>query len=690
MKKVNKYYLLIILWLSVSYLAQSRNMAKDTLDDIALILKRDENKIVLRWAPMSYSLWLNWKNARITVYKKEWSAGGFNPKIKPVLISDTIKVWTKEKYESYVTAHEPDSLVALCGYAIYSPYESIAKGQKPDLNNLADRQKEMQNRFMAVLFAAERSTIAAQSLAMQFEDNDVHINKRIAYTVRVSLPSGKQLSKTIVYDPDDYQEFIPVIKRGIEGENHITLIWDRKKHEKHYSAYWIERSEDGQHFQRLNKLPYIHGTDSKNQKLQGDISYTDSVANYRPFYYRIIGLDAFAGESKPSVPVKLMGRDKTPPPTPSGLKAYMPNEKYMKITWNYDNPTPDLTGFIVKKSYRHDGGFTLSSPILGKDIFEYHDPAPDYFGKNYYEVCAVDTAGNEACSPPIYGLINDTIPPSKPTGLTGSIDSSGIVTLKWSKGPERDIAGYQVYFSNKSDGLFSKITDYPIQDTVFTDTITLHTLTENIYYSIVARDVRDNVSPFSDKILIKKPDTIPPSSPVFKDYKVLDKSIVLKWSPSSSKDVVRQELYRRKGEGESVLIASFDPMTGTYKDTLLSASTMYSYHIAAIDDSGLYSYSPSELKIKSPYKLGMKNGALEIKYGKKQTIISYNIETQNENLDYVVIFRSQNGEKYKRWKMSKKTTDKFSDTQDSDKKNRYKAYTYFKNGLKSKLLTYEK
>src|SRR6056297_3068879 len=142
---------------------------------------------------------------------------------------------------------------------------------------------------------------------------------------------------------------------------------------------------------------------------------------------------------------------------------------------------------------------------------------------NYYVIQAVDTAFNVSSSIPAAVTLIDTIPPAAPVWLSGDIDSLGVVTLKLENKPENDLMGYRLYKANYPDHEPSVIfegfvDDDTLQDeipTAFTDTVTLNTLTPRIYYKIKALDFNFNQSGFSEMMVIERPDTIPPTAPVF-------------------------------------------------------------------------------------------------------------------------------------------------------------------------------
>jgi len=70
--------------------------------------------------------------------------------------------------------------------------------------------------------------------------------------------------------------------------------------------------------------------------------------------------------------------------------------------------------------------------------------------------------------------------------------------------------------------------------TEYIDTVNVRTFSKNVYYKVTALDKRYNQSLYSDVLVLKRPDKIPPTSPVFESYTQRNDSIFLKWIKSSS------------------------------------------------------------------------------------------------------------------------------------------------------------
>src|SRR5690606_33161391 len=90
---------------------------------------------------------------------------------------------------------------------------------------------------------------------------------------------------------------------------------------------------------------------------------------------------------------------------------------------------------------------------------------------------------------------------------------------------------------------------------IYTDSVNIKTLTPSVWYKIAAIDNRYNMSEFSDIVEVKIPDVIPPVPPVIKNVTANHKGVAIHFVPSSSADVVRHEIYRRRMNSQGWLRA---------------------------------------------------------------------------------------------------------------------------------------
>ncbi|TVQ87458.1 MAG: hypothetical protein EA393_10610, partial [Bacteroidetes bacterium] len=192
----------------------------------------------------------------------------------------------------------------------------------------------------------------------------------------------------------------------------------------------------------------------------------------------------------------------------------------------------------------------------------------------------------------------DTIPPAVPVWISGEIDSLGVVTLQVERNPERDFMGYRLFRANDPEHEFSVIFEGFVDDdslqykipTVFTDTVTLNSLTPRIYYKVKALDFNFNQSDFSEMMVIDRPDTIPPTTPVFRRVVSRTNEIELHFALSESRDVASHELYRITDMQEPwEFYFLLENNQQVFIDTFAIQGTTYYYSIRAIDHSGNHS-----------------------------------------------------------------------------------------------------
>ncbi len=213
---------------------------------------------------------------------------------------------------------------------------------------------------------------------------------------------------------------------------------------------------------------------------------------------------------------------------------------------------------------------------------EYEGVVEDGGVYNFYVVAFVSSDQNDtAYSPrseqitlPESAIPDDlTIPPSVPTGLSGSIDNT-TVTLQWTASIDDEaVSGYNIYQNNQ------------YLTTVFSTDYTGEVEAGKTYsYRVVAFDVRVNFSAASDQIRL--PDTgpvdttIPPSSPDKLDGNLIAindiATVEIQWEASTDdQSVAGYNIYENNAYKTTV----FD----TEYSTTVAAGKPYSYYVVAFD-----------------------------------------------------------------------------------------------------------
>src|SRR5690606_947102 len=196
------------------------------------------------------------------------------------------------------------------------------KGTEP----LLDRADELTNRYTFTLLAAALSYEPARYAGLAYTDHTVQPGTLYAYRVMAAdsvvgyLPAdtGMVALQTVPMEPLPG----PVVARVEEGEGAVSLFWSKSAYQSVYTAFDIERSTDGQHFEPLNSRPYLQMDNPALGVENPEFTYVDSLdENYQPHHYRLVGIDAFGQRSTAGLAVIAMGRDRTAPPPPKNLQS---------------------------------------------------------------------------------------------------------------------------------------------------------------------------------------------------------------------------------------------------------------------------------------------------------------------------------------------------------------------------------
>jgi hypothetical protein len=377
--------------------------------------------------------------------------------------------------------------------------------------------------------------------------------------------------------------------------------------------------------------------------------------NYQKYTYRFYGQTIF-GERVKFAEVTGMPRDLTPPQKPFLKQPKHAKPDEVHIEWEMNSPTePDFKGFAISRSDKSDGYFSLiNDKLLPSSARKFIDKSFVTGKSNYYLIQALDTANNISSSFPISVTLIDSIPPVKPIFVDGKIDSLGVVTVNIKKNRETDLMGYRLYRSNSPEHEFSVIKEGflsldSLQNKVqskFLDTVTLKSLTPYIYYRTEALDFNHNTSEFSEILKVKRPDIIPPTTPVFKKVKVGEDFVELGFALSKSRDVKQQILYRKlnlKDEWEQ--LAELQNEQKKYIDEKVEKGTKYYYSLQAIDDSD----NKSEFAIPvmgKPYDTGVRPPIenLRIRQDKKDVILTWQYKLHNTETMYVIYKQNKKGD----------------------------------------------
>jgi len=304
------------------------------------------------------------------------------------------------------------------------------------------------------------------------------------------------------------------------------------------------------------------------------------------------------------------------------------SDDLVKIEWEFPKESENqIVGFELLHS-ETDGQNTYK--VVQKNISRNQRSivTKNITPSNYFKIRAIGD-NNQTESFSILVQLYDETPPAVPVGLTGKIDSTGIVRLEWKANTEKDLGGYHVFRGVQKGEEMMRLTPEMITKNTFEDKVALENLNSKVYYYVVSLDKRKNQSLPSEIIEIEKPDKVRPEAPVFAEYKLEDtgdnkryvyylqavdksnlvsdksleitlrsnkivpaavitnlagsangnkKMIELNWK-NKSKNISEIIVYRQKGDEKPTLWGTLSGKQEFLEDKIVSSGNVYTYYI---------------------------------------------------------------------------------------------------------------
>lgn len=594
----------------------------DTRHAVVMTGRATGTSVKLRWAPASPSVWRRGNEygyvvVRHTVMRNNQLVPWEERSVARPVTPEPLRPW--QEVARWEALAQTDEYAAIAAQAILGD-DFMIEGSSESASNLVNRATEESNRFSFSLFAADHSYQTAAAMGLAWEDKDVKPNETYLYrvfpTALPTMPLDSLKGENGQTIPVDY--YVPIdtgffsispkdkfpMPKIVEveadfGDRMATISWNKELFKQFYVSYRIERSEDGVIWQSLRNIPFVN---LERPGVETDYMFmVDTFSmNNKPYFYRVSGRTVFDDFGPPSDVVQGMGIDPVPDYFPAIVSVLENEQGAFMIGWQFSEEDEDkIAGYRVTRAPTDRGPYlTISGDeLMAPALRSFNDERP--LPVNYYRVVAIDRYNREMPSFSALAQLNDETPPKPPRNLRGTVLKNGSMVVTWDDNTEPDLLGYRVYMANDRNDEFTQITPRPVSKNYFIDTVSLNTLSKEIYVQVVALDYRHNTSAFSDIVVVMRPDTIPPAPPVVKDMLADAGGVTITWANSQSRDVVRHELQRRlKGQPEWQLLASFTALQGSieplsrFTDTTGIVGKDYEYRIMAADNSDLESFSP--------------------------------------------------------------------------------------------------
>lgn len=574
--------------------------------------------VLLRWAPLDFKTFEWGIEHGYKVYRAPMKINGAPATpaaaMEVTVLATQLKPWNQSAWEVLMDS-DSTNWPELGAGAIYGEDFMVIDPDTADIMDVADLNREQQNRFSFGLYAAEQSFTVAQAMGLALTDNAVETNSTYRYFVElVDAPANSAKPGRVIVKTGEIP-VQPVPALTIEaGDRQATLRWERDSLETYYNGYIVERSENGgASYTRLNDLPVVFISDNDTQL--DAFYFTDSLPqNNVQYKYRVYGITTFGLNGPYSNVANVTGQPGPLDGIDIRVTVSETGQADMKIEWTV---TPEMAAKIsafnvlrapdISETYQQLNASPLPATAT-QYIDEYPDPA------NYYIVVATDLNGHPHRSIAKLGQPNDQTPPIVPGGLSCSCDKNGVVKLQWSPSISNDVMGYRVFMSNNNNkGDMKQITPDWIAETKYQYTVEMNTLTEGTFFAVRAVDFRQNVSPLSTPCMAARPDVIPPSAPVISKYQFIGAQTRFSFVPSSSNDVTHYTFERRvKSYVEWETLATILPaqISQPYTDATAFNRWHYEYRLTAHDEVNLAG-SSAVLDVK-PYDNGLRDSIVNL------------------------------------------------------------------------------
>lgn len=683
--KLKFLIILVFIIINNSY-AQDKTTEKatsETKPEIQVIARVQKDRILIRWAVTNAIAWKKLNNygyslERYTVTRDNKTL----PSPEKIVLAKIIKPESIETWEKLIDNNDNAAIVA---QAIFGEDFTVTGTDK--LESIINLSEETEQRFTFALFTVEKDFEIAKKAGLGFEDKTAKANEKYVYRVSSNIPEEEM---SIPYGGVfvGLKEYQPLPKpmdfTAHFTDNSTMLSWNFKILSQTYANYYVERSIDKKTFERITDKPYtsLNQQNTSNQQ----IFYVDSIANNKPYSYRIQGISSF-GEVGPYSEI-ITGKGKP-------LLKFVPHltvkefkdDTTVTLSWEFpEEGNQEISGFELNRSdYDSEKYTTVLKNIPPKNRSVTYNKLSS---TNYFTITAVGKQGNNRTSFPMLVQPVDSIPPSKPIELKGVIDSLGVVKISWAPNKEKDLMGYRIYRGNTAEEEFSQLTVSPSEPNTYEDKVIIKSLNSKVYYRVIAVDHHYNMSPFSETLIIKKPDVIPPTSPVFTKYEIKDGAVFLEWVNSQSEDVASHQLYRKENEQEKwELILNDVTKLESFQDKKTNEGATYRYAIFAKDESGLVSNPTPEIALFIPkytVKPAVKGFYAQANPTTKSIDLSW--DYKESDVDSFEIYKATNQEPLQLIQILKAESRKLSDpTLTINTTYKYGIRAQFKDGRMSKM-----
>ena len=566
------------------------------------------DRILLRWIPSDAKSWDLLNQYGVRLERLTVSRSGVvldKPELK--VLSERLKPEATDTLKRIAAQYPMGAVIA---QAVFGEDFEVSLGNNP-ISKAISLDEMRQQRYLFSLYAADLCFPMAKEIGWGWEDKDIKNGERYLYRITPLVPKRKcQIGQGAVFTivGDTAKLIRPIGLSARFSEAGAFLSWDYNTLSYLYSAYFIEKSEDGKIFKPISDLPVTRIADvDKNP--YAPITYLDSIPEGKTIYYRVVGVTPFGSKGAYSDIVSGIAYPALKA-IPMITSSSFDRNGGADISWQFDGASQELIkGFNVLHS-TDDKDYTILAGSLNPQQRDYHITN---IGRHiYYKIEAEAKQGASTRSLPVLIQPVDSVPPGIPQGLSARIDSLGAVHLSWEPNSDADIYGYRLYRGQTKGEELIPITDLAIRETAYTDSINLDNLNNKVYYALTALDERYNQSDLSETIEVIKPNVIPPTTPVIVGWRAENGRNVIEWTQDENPYLAGFIVVRTDVEDRTRLVARRveSPISMRYEDYDIESGKSYLYQVIAYTSNRLRSHLSNPIILKSKMK-GMDNDSVK-------------------------------------------------------------------------------
>ncbi|WP_288376294.1 hypothetical protein [uncultured Chryseobacterium sp.] len=599
-----KKYLFLLFFCSLLW-GQQKNNDKTIIPHIRLKVDIKKDHISLRWAVDEPIAWQKANKMGFSLKRFTLSRDG---KVLEKAEEKDLGIFKPASETEWKKLVQENDNAAIVAQSLFGDSFEVEMGEKQGkLEGVVNKSQEVEQRFAYALMAADLDFKVAKLAGWAYTDTSVKPNERYLYTVSINTSEGSllvQKGDALAAVSANTELPKPLDFIGIFKDKTVTLSWEYLQLRDIYTAYFVEKAQNGGSFKALGNLPVMNMNDNEGRQVQG-MTFVDSLAqNTTEFSYRIRGKTIF-GDYGPYSDIVSGAGKKSLEATPRISNVIIDEDESIKLEWEF--PKEDEKNIESFELLHSETDLQNSYKVIKNKI-----PVSDrslitksLAPSNYYKIQAIGKAGDKRESFSVLAQPNDMTPPDTPLEFKGKIDTLGVAHLEWKANTEKDLEGYHIFRGIQKGDELVRVTPQAITETHFEDKVVLENLNSKVYYYVTATDRRKNQSKPSIILELEKPDKVKPQSPVFTEYKLEeDGKITISWMRSHSDDVVAHQLFRQSKEGtdkswKMIYETKEIQPAYTYTDKDVEADKSYTYYLLAIDKSKLKSDKSQEMTLRS-------------------------------------------------------------------------------------------